>query len=253
MVTMKKIKKAISKYWKNDSIGLIRLTLELILVFGLITYFNYKQTDISIRQLKIQERQQQILDKQTLIFDYEHKPKFQIVEYYEQKDSLHHCITEGIQIQNEGYPINAREIKIYSFFEIENIEKIKTIFPVKLYYRIGTVNRNSSDVLETLTGTWNCKDFYKFRDELHSFKISYHWSLKKFHIVRIQWMDVLGKNHISYFNTAIYQPNQEIDPKEALKLIKLHDQDFNIHMQDAINTELIIDKVQDPLYNKVHN
>ncbi|BFP40320.1 hypothetical protein FGF1_11650 [Flavobacteriaceae bacterium GF1] len=250
---MKKIKKAIFKYWKNDSIGLIRLTLELILVFGLITYFNYKQTDISIRQLRIQERQQQILDKQILIFDYEHRPKFQIVEYYEQKDSLHHCITEGIQIQNEGYPIDAREIEIYSFFEIDNGENVKTIFPVKLYYRIGTINRNERDVLETLSGTWNCKDFFKFRDELHTYKVSYHWALKKFHVIRIKWKDVLKKEHISYYSTDVYQPNQEINSKEALKLIKLHDQDFKIHMQKPINTELIIDKVKNTGYNKVYN
>lgn len=238
----KKLYKRISK----EPLTFFKIVLEIVLVYILIAFFSYKQTEISERLLEIQE-------KETLIFEYEHSPKFKLIEFSSKKDSLNNCITEGIQIQNEGYEINNISIKIFSFFDVQIPEKSKTIFPVELYYRIGIGSQNSKGVLESYTGTWNCKNFYEFRNEFYKKSQTYSWDIKKYHIVQITWTDVLKKNHTDYFITNKLQPSQKISHKKALRLIKLHKYNYKINMQEKINVEEIIKHITNKTYNKFGN
>ncbi len=247
---IKKKFRPVVRYWEKSPIEFIRVILEIIIVFGFITYFTYRQTDIANRQLELQERQQDILEQQTIIFQFEHKPRFQIEEY-DQNDSLGHCIRKDIYIQNDGYPIDTKEITIYSFFEISDEDGIKTIFPVRFYYATGTITRNATGVLEVYTGTKNYVFYIQLRDLLNSFVETYHWQLGQFHIVKIEWSDILGENHIDYFTTYQFQPNQKMSVSEANKYLILHDSDFFINIQEPLNIKTIIDKVKDIHYNKL--
>lgn len=247
----KKRFKPIIKYWKNNPIELIRIILEIIIVFGLITYFTYKQTNILNRQLELQERQQNIAEQQLSIFKFEHSPRFQIEEY-SQRDSLGVCKTEEIYVQNEGYPIDTKEITIYSFFEVRDENETKTIFPVQFYYSTGSITRNATGVLEAYTHSLNHDFYIKLMDELSSIPETYHWVLDKFHIIKIEWNDILGESHTDYFTTYQFQPNQKTQPSEANKYISLHNTGFYINIQEPLNINTIIDKVKDADYNKKH-
>ena len=247
--------KRICRYWKDhwekDPLGLTKVILEICIVFGLITYFTYRQTKISERQLELQENQQKITEMQMAIFRFEHQPRFQIEESAIIKDSLDNYMTEDIYILNKGYPINTKDIEIFSFFGIKDENDVKTIFPVKFYYSVGSISRNDTGVLEAYTHAGNCKFYFALQNKLSTIAETYHWMLERFHIVRIEWTDVLGENHTSYFSTDQYQPNQELKPTKANELISLHDSGFHIDIQEPLSIESVINKVKDKNYNKL--
>ena len=89
-------------------------------------------------------------------------------------------------------------------------------------------------------------------DELSSIPETYHWVLDKFHIIKIEWNDILGESHTDYFTTYQFQPNQKTQPSEANKYISLHNTGFYINIQEPLNINTIIDKVKDTDYNKKH-
>lgn len=240
----KKILKAIAKYWNNNPIELIKVILEIIIVFGFIPYLTYKQTGLL-------ERQQTITETQMSIFKFEHKPRFQIEEYFAKEDSLGNCLTEDILIQNTGYPIDTKKVTIFSFFEISDENEIKTVLPVQFYYSIGSLTRNATGVLEAYTHTYNCKFYFELQNQLSEIPETYGWMLNRFHIIKIEWTDVLGENHTDFFTTYQFQPNQEMELSEAKKYITLHNSDFYINIQDPLDIKIIIDKVKDINYNKI--
>ena len=246
---VKKLFSYIAQSWKEKPIEFFRMILEIVIVFGLVPYLTYKQTDISTRQLELQERQQNISEQQMAIFQFEHRPRFQIEEY-SQKNSSGDCMRDEIYIKNEGYSIDTKEITVYSFFEISNEEGIKTIFPVQFYYATGTVTRNATGVLEAYTSTNNHAFYTQLRDQLSSIAETYYWQLDQFHIVKIEWSDILGEDHVDFFTTQQFQPNQKMSISEANKYIALHNSDFYIDIQKPLDINAIIEKVKTIDYNK---
>lgn len=234
-----KLKKKLRKVWKKNPLVIIRITIEVILFsgFALIiasiqTYLTSLQTTISQIQLDLKEREHKI-------FKIEHSPRFQIGEMSTDTDSLGICISESLIVYNEGYPINKRQIEHYSFFEVKDKYEVSTIIPVKFYYRSGSITRNSTEVLQTFGDLYNCKKYYWLVRELPNAPVSYDWMLSKFHVVEIKWEDIKGEQHLSYFSTKSYQPNQEIESNEAEKLIQLHKSNDIIDMQYPLDIEKI--------------
>lgn len=50
---VKKLFSSIVQSWKEKPIEFFRMILEIVIVFGLVPYLTYKQTDISTRQLEL--------------------------------------------------------------------------------------------------------------------------------------------------------------------------------------------------------
>lgn len=224
----KRLRKHIKKLWKNDPLGLMRLFLEVTVVIGLGTFFMIRQTAISERLLEIEEKEQENVTLQNKIFEYEHSPRFQIVEYVSQKDSSGFCITKSIQIQNNGYAINEKKIEIFSYLQIKNESELETILPIKDYYTTGAITQEETGALEEYLRSHNCKNIASLIDGVRRNPEAYLWDFDVFHVVKIDWVDVLDQNHTYYFSTLKNQPYERLDLKEAKRLLELHKNSFMI-------------------------
>lgn len=215
---------------KGIGINRPKVLLEIFISIGLVTYLTYQQTKISKQQLAISQQQQKIVDFDHKISVYEHSARFNFTTVSDKQDSLGNCLTEAIVIENKGYPIKDCNIEIYSFVEVQidsvigaELKKIKTvIIPIELYFAIGATTDDEKGVLAAYTHTYNCRKYFEVQHEFQKHIETYYWTMRKFHLVEIGYLDFLDKRDTAYLSDYQHRADLGILPDEAKQLLGVY-------------------------------
>jgi len=204
--------------------------LEIFISIGFISYLTYQQTKISKQQLAISRQQEQIIEFDHKVSVYEHSARFNFVTTPEKEDSAGNCLTEALIIENRGYPIRDCDVEIYSFVEVQidslinsELKKINTeIIPVDLYYSIGSITDKEKGVLAAYSTTYNCKTYFEVQNELQKHVETYYWTMNRFNLVEIKYMNFLGENDTVYLCDNLTKADLEISSAKAKQLLKIY-------------------------------
>jgi|GEM_PF-3705081 len=198
-----------------------KLFWEIFLSTALITYFTYRQTNISEQQLQISLQQQKIIEYQHVIDVYEHTPKFNFSIYCDKEDSTTRCLTETIAIENRGCPIKDFSTEVYSFIKVKT-DSIEKIFPIELYFSVGRMSYEEKGVLAAYTNTYNLKRLGEVQDETFKHVETYGWLIERFHLVEVNYRDYADKEHTVFLCNREDKLDLKISKEEAQQLLGIY-------------------------------